>query len=477
MKRLQVFVLSLLVSLAAFGVCAPLAYAEGGATPIPVSGGDPQPTDDPGYTPGWIEVDGKYAYILDDGSRAIGWLTIDGQLYWFDADGWRADNGWYDIDGERYWFDADGHFYANGWFVIDGHHYNFDENGHLRHDCFIEYKNNLYYLTSDGTASKGWLKLDGATYYSGSDGALLRNKGKQIDGKWYYFNSDYKMRVNDYIYTGGYYYWFGSDGALAIGWFQVGGSWYYAGSDGRMYRNQYLSYEGNMYYFGNNCKAVKVTGTWVNYNGNRYYRFTNGTYAGGWTSINGNWYYFHPTNKFLFTSRRIKYDNKFYYVGSDGAAYWSRKAPDGSTINAHGERVSGPVDTKAQGYSSSTGYLILVSYDYHTVNIFTGKRNNWKLTQCFPCSMGKSSTPTPRGTYYTTGRTYSFGDSDHTCYYATGYIGMTYLFHSVLYYPGTYNVKDGRLGLNISNGCIRLYIEDAKWIYDTVPLNTTVVIY
>ena len=36
---------------------------------------------------------------------------------------------------------------------------------------------------------------------------------------------------------------------------------------------------------------------------------------------------------------------------------------------------------------------------------------------------------------------------------------------------------DGRLGMNISAGCVRMQIDQAKWIYDNIPRGTKVVVY
>ena len=52
-----------------------------------------------------------------------------------------------------------------------------------------------------------------------------------------------------------------------------------------------------------------------------------------------------------------------------------------------------------------------------------------------------------------------------------------YLIHSVKYYQGTFSVLDGRMGMNISEGCIRLPINQAKWIWDNVSAGTKVVTY
>ena len=36
---------------------------------------------------------------------------------------------------------------------------------------------------------------------------------------------------------------------------------------------------------------------------------------------------------------------------------------------------------------------------------------------------------------------------------------------------------DGRLGQSISQGCVRLDIDNAKWIYNNIPSGTKVKIY
>lgn len=70
---------------------------------------------------------------------------------------------------------------------------------------------------------------------------------------------------------------------------------------------------------------------------------------------------------------------------------------------------------------------------------------------------------------------YVFGHG-YSCYYYTQFYN-DYLFHSVLYNEGTRVVQDGRLGQHLSHGCVRLAIENAKWIYDNIPCGTKVVIW
>lgn len=131
---------------------------------------------------------------------------------------------------------------------------------------------------------------------------------------------------------------------------------------------------------------------------------------------------------------------------------------------------------KANGYSSSTNYLILVDCKKNKVAIFRGSKGNWNYVQYWPCTTGAPSSPTKKGIFKVGSRGTSFG-SGYTCWYWTQFSG-NYLFHSVLYNPGSkISIQDGRLGMNLSHGCVRLDIANARWIYNTIPSNTTVVVY
>ncbi|SFG04219.1 L,D-transpeptidase catalytic domain [Lachnospiraceae bacterium C7] len=140
--------------------------------------------------------------------------------------------------------------------------------------------------------------------------------------------------------------------------------------------------------------------------------------------------------------------------------------------------ASDPMYYIAQGYSSPSQYLILVDRSRHQVGIFSGGKGNWHEQDYFLCGDGKASTPTVEGVFHIINKKPYFDSGSARCWYATR-IYRGYLFHSVLYSqtPTPKYIKDGRLGVGVSHGCVRLDINKAKWIYDNVPIGTTVVIY
>ena len=131
---------------------------------------------------------------------------------------------------------------------------------------------------------------------------------------------------------------------------------------------------------------------------------------------------------------------------------------------------------RALAYASNTRYLILVDTTANRVGIYSGSVGKWNEVKKWVCTTGAKSTPTVKGTFTVQGKGKSFG-SGYTCWYYTQFYG-NYLFHSVLYKQGSVSVIiDGRLGINASHGCVRLNINNAKWIYDNIPRGTKVVVY
>ncbi|MEY8460687.1 L,D-transpeptidase family protein [Eggerthellaceae bacterium 24-137] len=133
---------------------------------------------------------------------------------------------------------------------------------------------------------------------------------------------------------------------------------------------------------------------------------------------------------------------------------------------------------KAQGQSSSTKWLILVDTHKNRVCVLKGKKGQWNVHKFFKCSCGAPGSRTVRGKFTIGSRGLSFGeDKGYSCWYWTQFYG-NYLFHSVLYNPGSQrSLQDGRLGMNLSHGCVRLALGNAKWINRNIPSGTKVWTY
>lgn len=160
------------------------------------------------------------------------------------------------------------------------------------------------------------------------------------------------------------------------------------------------------------------------------------------------------------------------YVTSNGTKY-NAGATHYSLTKAPTDQ--GLMQARANLYGSSTPYIILVNRSTHKVGVFQGWQGNWTCIRYWDCSDGAPSTPTVEGTFTVGIRGYYFDSGASRCYWYTQFKG-NYLFHSVLYNKnGT--LRDGRLGMPLSHGCVRLDINNAKWIYDTIPSGTTVVVY
>ena len=127
-------------------------------------------------------------------------------------------------------------------------------------------------------------------------------------------------------------------------------------------------------------------------------------------------------------------------------------------------------------YSSSTPYILMVNRSTHKVGIFQGWKGNWTPINYWDCGDGAPSTPTVTGVFTVKSRGYYFDSGNARCYWYTQFYG-NYLFHSVLYSKYNGSLLDGRVGMALSHGCVRLKIENAKWIYDNIPSGSTVVVY
>lgn len=100
----------------------------------------------------------------------------------------------------------------------------------------------------------------------------------------------------------------------------------------------------------------------------------------------------------------------------------------------------------------------------------------WQVLRRLPCSAGDAAHPTPEGLFSLGVHRLSFGRKGlYSAAYALQITG-NYLYHSVLLSPNGKELLDARLGERISHGCIRHSLEDSRWLYETVPDGTAILI-
>ena len=127
-------------------------------------------------------------------------------------------------------------------------------------------------------------------------------------------------------------------------------------------------------------------------------------------------------------------------------------------------------------------YYIKVNRRQNCITVYTSDENGEYTVpyKAMICSTGLYNA-TPRGTFHLSTK-YLWRELYGKVYgqYATRITGGV-LFHSVPYYKKSKSAlcteKYNKLGQQASMGCVRLTVEDAKWIADNCPSGTTVEIY
>lgn len=316
---------------------------------------------------------------------------------------------------------------------------------------------------------------------AGGDAAAAKMTTNAVKSGWVKEGNYYKYYVNGKYYKNGVYkiggklFGFSAKGNLCCRWFAIGGNTYYGSTK-------------------QGAKGIGVgqvlTGYWKI--GNDYYYLNpkkKGARESGFLKLNAKLYYFGASDG---KQRRKKgwfyVNNAMYYVMEDGSIA-TNTTIDGYKVGADGA-VRDPYgyDKKAQGYSSDTRYMVLVDKSNHLVNMYKGSKGSWvNVRRNVLCTVGKKSTPTKSGTFKISINTTKFGPygrkdfNSATTFYASR-INAGNFFHSILYKLGTTKpkdskIKDASLGQNKSNSCIRLPLNDAKFIWDNMHRGTRVVVW
>ena len=119
---------------------------------------------------------------------------------------------------------------------------------------------------------------------------------------------------------------------------------------------------------------------------------------------------------------------------------------------------------------SRTNYLIWVSLDKQRVNVFTrGAGGKWEIVKELKCSTGLPESPSKAGLHKCDFKALWFRGCNF--YVEYGGSGIHKWVRS--------DYKDiHKLGKHTaSQSCIRLVRRDAKWLYNTIPVNTTILVW
>lgn len=126
------------------------------------------------------------------------------------------------------------------------------------------------------------------------------------------------------------------------------------------------------------------------------------------------------------------------------------------------------------GLSSKTEYLIWANLYTQEATVYKGSKGNWKMVKTFDVASGSWNDRTPRGTH----KLFKHETKWQHKGWRTSCVTHFYKKASFHMRPKYNNgkVKDPRIGMPISNACIRCLDPDAKLIY-SLPLGTTVKVY
>ena len=324
-------------------------------------------TKDEGWVK-WVQVydnNGRPAvyYYFKNGAAVTGWQDIDGDRYYFHENG-LTHIGWYEENGKKYFFNVTADM-KKGWLHSGNVYFYFDPvTGEMVTGRWVDYKNEKYYVGSDGIMCtgfnmvqgkgyffattgemyKGWKDMSGGRYYFGEDGSM--SVGWKLIGKDYYFFLDGCMKTGWINYRSGWYYC-GSDGVMKAGAVKVDGKQYFFGTDGRLASKGWKKVGTNWYFVG--ADGVVNTG-WERIGGKWYFLEKDGVMVTGWRKIDRVWYYFAPGGEMKTGWIRVK---KLWYLLSESGALCTGWKQIGNTwyyLSPNGDMASGWKKIKGKWY-------------------------------------------------------------------------------------------------------------------------------
>lgn len=146
-------------------------------------------------TNGWVNSNGSWYYINNDGSSKKGWFYNGYDWYYMDYNTGRMITGWASISGKWYYFNNNGAM-ETGW-VYDGAWYYFGNDGAMKVGWVYD-NNSWYYLNYNGYMKTGWLEYKGCWYYFNNENGQMKKNSCVLDKEQlYYFNNDGILQQRD----------------------------------------------------------------------------------------------------------------------------------------------------------------------------------------------------------------------------------------------------------------------------------------
>lgn len=136
----------------------------------------------------------------------------------------------------------------------------------------------------------------------------------------------------------------------------------------------------------------------------------------------------------------------------------------------------------SSSFKSSGKYIIWVSRYTQKVNVFKKVSGKWQLQDCAECTTGVFRNYTSGGSYTIKKKQYKRTRSKHYYFHLSYYNGLNSLHGPTYwkknsYYRAKPSVHLGDHGQYGTLGCVRMWNEDATYIYDNCPKGTKVVVY
>jgi len=169
--------------------------------------------------------------------------------------------------------------------------------------------------------------------------------------------------------------------------------------------------------------------------------------------------------------------NKISELKSKQQEYYDKNSSIAEASSSALTSTITPNNINTLNITSNTSYLINVNINNQKTYVYKKKKGNWNLIRTCPCSTGILGEDTPCGSFNIQEKgdwffSEKFQQGGKYWTQITGDI----LFHSVPFARDKKTILDYTLNKPASHGCIRLSVDDAKWIYSNIPRGSKILI-